>query len=159
MGKELAKVTGLPLIDLDEVIIQQEGMSIPEIIETKGEAAFRKIESEVLREIGVAKDHFVLSTGGGTPCFHFNMDFMNAQGITLYLEVPPGDIALRIMEDGVEKRPLIQSYDQQDLIQELRTLREKRAPFYNQSKIKLSNRQATLEEAVAQLNTFIPDGY
>ena len=156
-GKELAGVLGWPFIDLDEVIVQQEGMSVPEVIEMKGEPAFRKIESEALREVGVMKDCFVLATGGGAPCFHFNMDFMNEQGVTLYLDVSPGEIALRMMEDGVEKRPLIRSYDHQDLIEELRTLHEKRSPFYNQSKIKLNGRQVTVEKAVAQLKALTPN--
>ena len=80
-----------------------------------------------------------------------NMDTMNEHGQTVYLDVSPGDLALRIMEEGVENRPIFKSYDQVDLIQEIRTLREKREEFYNQSKIKIRDNQITVEMIISNL--------
>lgn len=95
----------------------------------------------------------VMATGGGAPCFHFNMDTMNEHGQTIYLDVSPGDLALRIMEEGVENRPIFKSYDQQDLIQEIRDLKEMREEFYNQAKMKIRDNQITVEKIISNLSS------
>ena len=151
LGPDLAEKLNMPFIDLDEEIVRQEGKSVPEFIQFQGEGNFRIREKEVLHNLCALDNRFVMATGGGTACHHFNMDFMNKHGLTVYLDVSPGDLALRIIEQGLEKRPLIQSYDQIDLIQELRNLKEVRAPFYEQSQIKLSNNQITVDSIIAQL--------
>ena len=93
-----------------------------------------------------------MATGGGAPCYHFNIDTMNEHGTTVYLDVSPGDLALRILEEGVEKRPIFKSYDQQDLIQEIRALKETRESFYNQAKIKIRDNQITVEMIISNLH-------
>jgi shikimate kinase len=77
---------------------------------------------------------------------------MNNHGASIYLDVSPGDLALRIMDQGLEKRPLLKSYDQMDLIQELRDLKEKRASFYREAKIKLSDNQISVDMIIAKLS-------
>ena len=152
LGCLLAEKLGYTFIDLDEEIVEREGKSIPELIQFQGQGNFRIKENEVLIGLCAQKEKFVMATGGGTPCFHFNMDLMNANGTTIFLDVGPGDLALRIMEQGLEKRPLIRSYDQADLIQEIRDLKEIREPFYNEAKIKLSNNQIDADMIIAQLS-------
>lgn len=152
LGKELAQKLNLEFIDLDDAIVQKIGMSIPEYFQYQGEGNFRLREKEALHEICAIKDGFVVATGGGAPCFHFNMDTMNEHGETVYLDVNPGDLALRIMEEGVENRPIFQSYDQMDLIQEIRALKEKREEFYNQSKIKIRDNQITVDQIISNLS-------
>ncbi len=152
LGRALSEKIGYQFIDLDEEIVKREGKRIPDIIEFNGEGNFRIIENEVLHALCALGDSFVMATGGGAPCFHFNMDFMNSQGATVYLDVSPGDIALRLLDEGLENRPLIKSYDQMDLIQEMRELKEKREQFYNQAKIKLSDNQITADTIIAQLS-------
>lgn len=153
LGRQLAERLNVSFVDLDQAIVEEVGKSIPEYFQFQGEGNFRIKESELLHEVSAKKDRFVMACGGGTPCFHYNMDFMNSQGITVFLDVSPGDLALRLLDEGLEKRPLIKSYDQQDLIQELRALREKRVEFYDQSKLKLSDNQITLDKLVAQLQS------
>ncbi len=152
LGQALAEKIGCRFIDLDDEIVKREGQSIPDYIQFQGEGNFRIKENEALHSLCALGDRFVMATGGGTPCYHFNMDFMNNQGLTVYLDVSPGDLALRLMEQGLEKRPLIKSYDQMDLIQEMRGLKEQRDPFYNEAKIKLSDNQVNAEMILAQLN-------
>ena len=77
-GKELAKDKGLPFLDLDESVESREGRSISEIFAKEGEEYFRKREREILHEICNEADEFVLATGGGTPCFFDNMDYIGA---------------------------------------------------------------------------------
>lgn len=151
LGKQLAEHFGLEFTDLDREIEKEAGMSIPDYFGQQGEGNFRILEAETLRNVSVAQDEFIMATGGGAPCFHFNMDFMNEQGTTVFLDVSPGDLALRIMDQGVEKRPLFKSYDHQDLIQEIRDLAEKRMPYYNEAQVKIKDNQITLDKVVSHL--------
>ncbi|MCC6726394.1 MAG: shikimate kinase, partial [Saprospiraceae bacterium] len=68
LGKALAERLGLPFVDLDEIIEEQEGMSISSIFSSKGEAYFRVVEASCLRNLA-SKDNLVIATGGGAPCF------------------------------------------------------------------------------------------
>ena len=149
LGKQLAEELSLDFIDLDHLIVMKIGMSIPEYFSFQGEGNFRLREKEALHEVCATRDGFVLATGGGTPCFHFNMDTMNAHGRTIYLDVNPGDLALRILDEGVENRPIFKSYDQLDLIQEIRALKELREEFYNQAQIKIRDNQISTEMIIS----------
>ena len=153
LGKQLAERLGYKFIDLDTIIEERQFKSIPEIFQQNGEGQFRIWEHEALMDIMAADDSFVLATGGGTPCFHFNMDAMNDHGITIFLDVTPGELALRIMDGGVENRPMFKSYDHQDLIQEVRALKERRDPFYSQAQIKIRDNQITLDMIISNLNS------
>lgn len=153
LGKQLAEKLGLRFIDLDDAIIKEAGKTIPEIFAHQGEGNFRIIEREVLHSISAIEDDFVMATGGGTPCYHFNMDFMNDHGQTVYLDVNPGDLALRLLDEGIEKRPLFKSYDHTDLIQEVRALKETREPFYNEAGIKIKDNQISVDLIVSRLES------
>ena len=151
LGKQLAAHYNCKFFDLDEEIVKRVGKTIPEYIQFQGEGNFRIVEKEVLHELSNQNDAFVMATGGGTPCFYFNMDQMNKKGTTVYLDVGPGDIALRILEQGLEQRPLIKSYDQMDLIQEIRALKENRSSFYSEATHILKGNRTSLEQIVALL--------
>ena len=153
LGKQLAEHLNIEFIDLDSEIEKVVGQSIPDYFSFQGEGNFRIKEKETLRNIGAAKEQFVMATGGGAPCYHFNMDYMNEMGTTIFFDVSPGDLALRIMDQGVEKRPLFKSYDQQDLIQEVRDLAENRLAFYNEAKIKIRDNRITLDKIISHLES------
>lgn len=153
LGKQLAEKLGLRFIDLDDAVIKEAGKTIPEIISHQGEGNFRIMEREVLHSISAIDDDFVMATGGGAPCYHFNMDFMNEHGQTVYLDVTPGELAMRLMDEGIEKRPLFKSYDHQDLIQEVRDFKEKREAFYNEAALKIKDNQITVDMIVSQLSS------
>lgn len=102
-GKALARATGLQHIDLDFFIEQRFHCKIKDIFAQKGEAEFRRIESNLLREIGEFSD-VIISCGGGTPCFGDNMDYMNSRGTTVCLKASDDVIATRILAAG-DKRP------------------------------------------------------
>jgi shikimate kinase len=152
LGRQLAEIKGFRFIDLDEAIETEVGMTIREYFAKQGEGNFRIQEREVLHSISAIDDGFVMATGGGAPCYHFNMDFMKDHGVTVFLDVTPGDLAIRLMDDGLEKRPLFHSYDHQDLIQELRDMKEKREPYYNEAEIKIRDNQITVDLIVSHLN-------
>ena len=78
LGRALAKELGLTFVDLDNFIEERYCKSISQIFAEKGEEEFRRIEQRMLHEVSEFED-VIISTGGGTPCFFDNIDYMNRQ--------------------------------------------------------------------------------
>lgn len=116
LGLLLAKKLKFPFIDTDDLIEKQMGMSIPLIFETLGETEFRKIESQVAKEVGKYQGH-VISTGGGMVLNPLNMESLSQNGTVLFLNRPLEALALK-------GRPLSKSMDS------LREMTTKRIPLY-----------------------------
>lgn len=112
-GRRLASQLNWSFIDLDEKIEKMEGMKIADIFSLKGESYFRKVETKALKDLRFEKDT-VISTGGGTPCFGDNMDFMLSSGLTIYLRMSPASLKIRL-ERSPENRPLIKDIDRKGL--------------------------------------------
>lgn len=136
-AQELSAVLNIPLFDLDKEIEKAEGKTIAEIFAEEGEAYFRAKENEILKSFK-DKNNFILSTGGGAPCFHDNIEWMNEQGITIWIDEPVETIAARL-EKEKSHRPLLANVDNENLADFLAQMREKRKPFYSNAKHHLSN--------------------
>lgn len=124
-SKKLAVSMNRQFIDLDKMIEEAAGKTIPEIFETEGEDYFRVLEAKVLRNTGSLKNS-IISTGGGTPCHGDNMDYMLGNGLTVYLKLTPEQLASRLL-GSTGDRPLIKNIpDNQlkDFIAEKLALRE-----------------------------------
>lgn len=124
-GRKLADKLGWAFIDLDKKIEEFSGQTISVIFSKNGEPYFREVESKVLRELQI-DDDTVISTGGGTPCFNDNMDFMLHNGITVYLKLTPSALISRLSNSM--DRPLIADLKGKkllDFITEKLNLREK----------------------------------
>lgn len=109
LGQALATTRGWPFIDLDQAIELAVGRPIAAIFQQNGEAAFRQIEADILRVVGLDTP-LVLATGGGTPCFHDSMAWLLAHGQVLWLDVAPADIARRLLASPpstLANRPLL----------------------------------------------------
>ncbi len=113
IGKKLAKAIGYQLIDSDKEISNQEGISISQLFETKGEAYFRQKEKEFINQL-VGSENCIIATGGGLPIFNNLMEELNQKGITVYLRIKPSTILLRLKE-GQKKRPLIANLNEEQL--------------------------------------------
>lgn len=135
-GKALAKTTGLKHIDLDFYIEQRFHSTIKDIFAKKGETEFRRMESNMLREVGEFSD-VVISCGGGTPCFGDNMDYMNSRGLTVCLKASDDVIANRIILAG-DKRPLMAGKSREEILASIREHLSVRQPFYDKSHIIIS---------------------
>jgi shikimate kinase len=138
VGSRLATELGVPFIDLDAEIETTAGKSISTIFAEDGEAEFRRLETEALRATA-ALPAFVLATGGGAPCFHNNMAWMNANGTTVFLD-PDLEILLARLEAGRDHRPLLQSGAvlRQLVVDKLTA----RRPIYEQAAIHLRGSEA-----------------
>jgi len=130
LGEELSILLDLPYFDLDDGIERESGISISEMFSTRGEKYFRTIESKLLRSIPGMTEHFVLSTGGGTPCFFDNMNFMNEEGKTVFLNVPVKTLYKRLIKSGQNERPLLRDRPEEDLLAYLEEQFELRINFY-----------------------------
>ena len=133
LGKNLAKALGISWIDLDTEIEKRYKVSIPDFFSKYGETAFRDVEHKVLNDIVLMPD-LVVSTGGGIPCFHNNMELMNQTGLTIYLNASPQVILTRI-GPYAWKRPLFQRMDGTDILEKITQHLKSRVMFYKQAKI------------------------
>ncbi len=128
-GSKLASHLGWRFIDLDDKIEHRAGQTINDIFSDHGEKYFRKLESEVLKEFE-NQTSIVLSTGGGTPCFGDNMEYMNRTGLTVYLKLTPGQLKSRLVGTKAE-RPLLKNLDDDALLQFIEDKLEFREKWYD----------------------------
>lgn len=104
VGRELAARIDAPFFDLDELVEAAERMSIKEIFALHGEPYFRKRERDLLRSTRHL-EAAVIATGGGTFTFDENIQFIQSEGISVYLSAPYALLRARI-EDKAAERPL-----------------------------------------------------
>jgi len=133
LGKKIASHLHLEFIDMDEYIEQKEGLAISAIFEKEGEAHFRALEHNALKEL-LSKENVVVSAGGGTPCFFDNMKLINASAQSVYLKVEP-ELLLGRLKGATSKRPLLANLTSEELRLQISEKLAVREPFYMQSKI------------------------
>ena len=107
--------------------------TVGQIFAEKGEEAFRDIERRMLQEVSMFED-VLISTGGGAPCFFDNMEFMNANGTTVYLKVSVQELAKRL-EACKGTRPVLKGRSGEELVAFIAESLEKRTPFYTKASI------------------------
>jgi shikimate kinase len=129
--KKLSKKLKTGGYDLDYLIESHEEKTIAEIFAEDGEAYFRKSEARILRWFAEKKT-FVLATGGGTPCFHDNMDWMNKQGITVWIDEPVEMLAERLKPEK-DHRPLIRELSDEALLRFLSEKLAERRGYYGRA--------------------------
>ena len=123
------------------MIEKATGLSITAIFEQHGETYFREKERELLHEFGT-KDNFILSTGGGTPCFFDNMEWMNKNGLTIYLSTPVPVLTERLIREKMH-RPLIKNIDDADISSFVKKRSKERDKFYAAARLILSTESIT----------------
>lgn len=132
VGKALAKEMGLMFYDLDWYIESRMRKTVAQIFAERGEEGFRTIERNMLHEVAEF-ENVIVSCGGGTPCFFDNMEYLNQQGDTVYLQASPEVLAAHLkMGKGV--RPLLIGKTDEELKQYIVESLEKREPFYTRAK-------------------------
>ncbi len=130
-GKKLARKLEVDFIDLDEEIERKEGQNITTIFEVKGEAYFRQLEADVLRRIPESTKA-VIALGGGTPCFHENMKYVNERGTSIYIKRAATTILGRLRQNKA-KRPLVANLTDEELKAFISENLEKREAFYKKA--------------------------
>lgn len=132
VGKELAKALGLPFYDLDWYIETRMRKKVKQIFDEVGEEGFRRIEYNMLHEVAEFED-VVISCGGGTPCFFDNMDYMNQQADTIYLQATP-EVLLQHLKMGKGVRPLLMNKTEEEKLAFMTEQLKVREEFYLKAK-------------------------
>src|SRR5664280_2267606 len=133
IGRQLALQLNWSFIDLDKMIEENAGKTIAEIFSQNGEEYFREIETKVLENLKSVRNT-IISTGGGTPCHHENMEFMLGNGLTVYLKLTPDELETRLSESR-GGRPLIMDLDKENLKVFIEKKLADREKWYDRSEI------------------------
>lgn len=120
VGKALAELTGRDFVDLDAEVEKHTGVTIPEIFRTGGEAYFRDLEEEAVRETA-KRTHAVISTGGGAVLRPGNIHELKKNGVIVFLK---RDVET-ILPDA--NRPLA------DTVEKIQKLYKERLPIYEEA--------------------------
>lgn len=119
---------GYTFYDLDTEIEKAFELSVEEIFEKHGEEKFRELERYHLRKFE-KKKKYLLSCGGGTPCFFDNLEWMKEHGEIIYLKASPEYILDRVM-DETTKRPLLKEVNPAELLFFIQKKLKEREPVY-----------------------------
>ena len=115
LAKKIAKKIEIPCYDLDDIIEKSENSSVETIFKNKGEVYFRTKEHQLFKKFIVEEDNFILSLGGGTPCYANNHLFLQNEGvISIYLKASIPNLTEKL-KDKREKRPLLKNLSIEDL--------------------------------------------
>ena len=131
LGKELSELTGYPNVDLDDIFEERYRISVNDFFQKYDESSFRTLEQELLLETE-SLPNAIVSTGGGTPCFFRNIDFMKMNGVCIYLRVNPRILAERLL-NVKRKRPLLKQVAPAEMESMVRKQLDEREPYYLQA--------------------------
>lgn len=149
LGRLLAQKIGYDFVDTDTEIENRMGQSIAKLFQTQGEAAFRKLESELVEKLA-QQEGLVIATGGGLVLNPKNVAALSKTGRIICLTASPEDILSRVSQQQ-NSRPLLSEEDPRSKINEL--LRQRDA-VYKQFP-QLSTAAQTPEQLLDKLLTYI----
>jgi shikimate kinase len=153
LSKALSQAWGLKRLDLDQIIEEEEGKSIREIIFQKGELYFRKKERATLEKI-LKDDNFVLASGGGTPCYYENMNLINANSTSVYLKQTIPVLYNRLQKDRSD-RPLLAHLIDEDLKEYIAKHLFERSQYYEQAILTLDAKKIGEDSYLSEMNRLL----
>lgn len=150
-AKRLAHRLGMESYDTDRLFEERFHISANDFFKKYDEALYRKLESQILRET-LQYEHAVIATGGGTPCFNDNMDWMNQNGITIFLKISPQTAIHRLSQSKV-KRPKIVDKTPEELAEFVQKNYAERMPFYEKAQLTFKGEDCDLDALTALIPT------
>lgn len=150
ISRKVAARLGYELYDTDDWFEEKYHICVQDFFEKYGEDHFRKFESEILKKTG-EMHHVVISTGGGTPCFFDNMQWMKENGTTIFVRVSPLTSYHRIM-NAKRKRPLVYGKSEDELRQYVENHYNSRLPIYEQADFIVKGENFDIEEVMSYLS-------
>ena len=128
----LSERLGLNIIEMDQIIVEEQGMPITRIFEEKGEKYFRQQERDLVMRLAGSKDQ-VISTGGGVVLNRDNIRLFMKNGLCVCLNASADEIYNRTKNDN--GRPLLNVADP---LSKIRNMLEFRKPFYDQVPVQVN---------------------
>jgi shikimate kinase len=151
VAKLLHQETGIQMLDLDQMVEKKAGLSIPELFATKGEIYFRKLEHKLFTEVLRRDTPFILSLGGGTPCYANNHLLLNGDDISaFYLKASPETLFTRLVNDR-DHRPLLAGKDPAEMTEFIAKHLFDRSYYYNQAKYKVITDDKSPQEVALEI--------
>ena len=144
VGRILARRLGRGFVETDDMITAKEGVSIPEIFATKGEAYFRAAEEEALGLLAIQRDG-VIATGGGLPCREGRLATLRALGTVVWLSADFDTLYRRAREGG--ERPMLAGRSGADV----EALYRSREPFYRQADLMVDTTHLGPDQVAARI--------
>ena len=150
VGRELSRLLCCPFMDLDSVIEEREGRSIPEIFATEGEDAFRRMEAEALRKCiyGQASDKLVVALGGGTVMTEECAKIVHEKTVCIYLQASV-ETLMDHLAGEVDNRPMLAG-NLRTRIEELMSIRS--ATYEKTAHIMIDTDGKTIEEIAREIS-------
>ena len=157
IGPILANTLGWNFFDLDGLIEARKGKKIAEIFDEIGEAGFRSLEREILKETAKG-ENVIISLGGGTIADQENINFMKKKGKIIFLKASPESFYQRLKFKT--DRPLLRGKDekllsQNELKQKIKEILHYRKKFYDQADISLKTDNTTIGKTVDAVSKII----
>lgn len=128
VGKALAEKLNKTFVEMDALIEQKAGKSIPDVFQQDGEIAFRELEIEVAKEVSQGKNQ-VIACGGGVVLNKINTDRLRKESVIVYLTASP-EVILKRTSSGGEERPLLKTPDKATAVRKMLSFRK---PFYERA--------------------------
>lgn len=145
VGQVLADSLGWNFLDLDRLIEERTGKTIPEIFSQEGESVFRDLETGILGEVAVCRFQ-VIATGGGIVGREKNWELMHALGAVVYLDVPWEVLVSRLRKQG--GRPLATGEEGWEKVQ---ALLESRRSLYRQAPLSVACARRSPEDIASEI--------
>jgi shikimate kinase len=149
-GRRLSEKLKLPFFDLDEQIESHEGKTIAEIFAEQGEEYFRLLEKDTLHIIAESHESFIMATGGGTPCYFNNIEFMKKSGTVVWISTPVDLLFERLLKEK-DKRPLIKKLDDDQLKGFIIKKFSDRKIYYEQADIMVEEEEKNIDKIVEKV--------
>ena len=146
LGKLLNNIyNDFSYVDTDEIIVEREKRTINDIFATDGESYFRKIETEVTKEIS-AKTDMIISTGGGIVLNTDNIVQLKKNGVLFYLKTSPDCLIKRLQGDSA--RPLLKV---DNIKEKLESMLKVRASLYEKADYTIETDNLSVQETVDEI--------
>ncbi len=161
LGRAVSHDAGIDFVDLDDYIVEREGMSVSELF-ARGEELFRDAERRALMSLlQPDRPAALIACGGGTPCFGDNMDLMNTSGLTVLLEAD-NDTLFNRLKLFRTQRPLLRDLDDKALVEFVERSMAARRPHYEKAAARFDSSHLETEAEIAEssrrfINTFLTD--
>ncbi len=149
-GRRLSEKLNLPFFDLDEQVVSHEEKSVSEIFSTLGEEYFRLQEKNTLNLLTESHDSFIIATGGGTPCYFNNIEYMNSSGTTVWINTSPDELFKRLLKEK-EKRPLISELSDEQLHAFILKKYSDRRIYYEQADMVIDDEPIELDTLIQKI--------
>ncbi len=155
VGAFLAEKLQFSFYDLDQEIEKATEQSITALFKGKGEIYFRKKENEILKQFLKKDENFVLSLGGGTPCYYDNHELLQQKGVfSIYLKASVATLVNRLIKEK-KHRPLLHNQDEIALKDFINKHLFDRNFYYHQATKIVNVDDKSVEQIANEINTLL----